>query len=90
MKYLYYCHGKIDNSYISAVNNTLVKKLKEKYKGEVDFKFTPRDGITSYMIRARLNVESREKLLEIQEDIRYDEIRVRVIYKKWSKVINNN
>lgn len=90
MKYLYYCHGKIAKSYISAVNNTLVKKLKEKYKGEVDFKFTPRDGVTRYMIRARLNVESREKLLEIQEDIRYDEIRVRVIYKKWSKVINNN
>lgn len=29
MKYLYYCHGEIANSYISAVNNMLVKKLKE-------------------------------------------------------------
>lgn len=87
MKYLYYCHGEISNSYISAVNNTLVKKLKEKYKGEVNFNFVPRYGITRYMIRAKLNVESREKLLQIQEDIRYDEIRVRVIYKKWSRAL---
>lgn len=86
MKYLYYCHGEISNSYISAVNNALVKKLKEKYNGKVSFNYTPRDGISRYMIRVELDVYNNDKLLEIQKDIRYDEIKVRVIYKRWIKV----
>ena len=72
------------NSYISAVNNTLVKKLREKYKGRVCFNYNALNGIAKYRIRAEVSVEDRNKLLQIQEDIRYDEIRVRVIYKKWS------
>lgn len=86
MKYLYYCNGEIINSYIGAVNNKLVRKLKEDYKGNVKFNYVPREGITSYMIRAELDIKSKDILLEIQNSIRYDEIKLGVKYKKWSKV----
>ncbi|SFU36135.1 hypothetical protein SAMN04487886_101213 [Clostridium sp. DSM 8431] len=86
MKYLYYCNGEIINSYIGAVNNNLVRKIKEKYKGNVNFNYIPREGIANYMIRAELDIENKDALLEIQDNIRYDEIRLGVKYKKWSRV----
>ena len=85
MKYFYYCHGEIVNSYISAVNNTIVKNLKEKYKGKVYFNFVPEGGITKYIIKAELEVKNKDELLQIQNDIRYDEIRIGIIYRRWSK-----
>lgn len=85
MKYLYYCHGEIANSYISAVNNTIVKKLKEKYRGKVYFNFVPEGGIAKYIIKVELEVRDKDELLQIQNDIRYDEIRIGVIYRRWSK-----
>ena len=63
----------------------IVKKLKEKYKGKVYFNFVPEGGITKYIIKAELEVKNKDELLQIQNDIRYDEIRRGIIYRRWSK-----
>lgn len=85
MKYLYYAHGEILNSYISLINNTLIKKFKEKYNAKVYFNFVPENGIAKYIIKVEMNIENKDKLLQIQDDIRYDEIRIGIIYRRWSK-----